>query len=113
MLATMPMLIYKPCRADMKGFVRFWSRQYNWVVKPALYDNNIGRELTEERIWELFRWKSGRPLSEDNEKTIRRNFVERRTELKRLPRNQKVEAFLDRFSEGGAIWRIFCPDGYI
>lgn len=107
MLAAMPMLIYKPCRADLKGFVRFWSPRYNWVVKRERYDNNIGLALTEERIWELFRWKSGRPLTELNEKTIRQNFVERRTELKRLPKNQKVETLLDRFSEGGAIWRIF------
>jgi hypothetical protein len=51
MLATMPMLIYKPCRPDTKGFVKFWSSQYNWIVEPAIYDDNIGLELTEGRIW--------------------------------------------------------------
>lgn len=107
MLATMPMLIYKPCRADMKGFVKFWSSQYNWIVKPAIYNDNIGLELTEGRIWELFLWKNGGPLSKLKEKTVRQNFVERRAELKGLPKNQKLEALLDRFSQGGAIWRIF------
>jgi len=55
MLATMPMLIYKPCRAEMKGFVNSWSTQYNRIVEPAIYDDNIGLELTEGRIWKLFR----------------------------------------------------------
>jgi hypothetical protein len=107
MLATMPMLIYKPCRADMKGFVKFWSSQYNWIVEPAIYDDNIGLELTEGRIWKLFRWKNGGPLSKLKEKTVRQNFVGRRAELKGLPKNQQIEALLDRFSQGGAIWRIF------
>jgi hypothetical protein len=81
MLATMPMLIYKPCRADMRGFVKFWSRQYKWIVEAAIYDDNIGLELTEGRIWELFRWKNGGSLSKLKEKTVRQNFVERRAEI--------------------------------
>jgi hypothetical protein len=91
MLATMPMLISKPCRADMKGFVKFWSSQYNWIVKPAIYNDNIGLELTEGRIWELFLWKNGGPLSKLKEKTVRQNFVERRAELKGLPKNQNLK----------------------
>jgi hypothetical protein len=107
MLATMPMLIYKPCRSDMKGFVKFWSRQYKWIVEAAIYDDNIGLELTEGRIWDLFRWKNGGSLSKLKEKTVRQNFVKRKAELKGPPKKQKIEDLLDRFSEGGAIWRIF------
>jgi len=43
-------------------FVEFWSKQYSYS-NEHIYDDNIGKELTEERILKLFHWKNGTPLS--------------------------------------------------
>ncbi len=102
----MPMLIYKPHRADSKGFVRFWSHQYGYG-DDARYEQNIGPELTEKRIQDLFEWKNGTPLSKLKQGSLYRNFVERRAELDRLREDENPEVFLAHFAKGGAIWRIF------
>jgi hypothetical protein len=106
MLAPMPMLIYKPHRADSKGFVRFWSSQY-WYGDDTRYEQNIGLELTEKRIQDLFEWKNGTPLSKLKQASLYRNFVERRAELDRLRKDENPEVLLAHFAKGGAIWRIF------
>ena len=43
-------------------FVDFWSKQYTYS-NEYMYDDNIGKELTQERILKLFHSKNGTPLS--------------------------------------------------
>jgi hypothetical protein len=100
------MLIYKPLEATRTQFIEFWSLRYAYPGEN-LYNDNIGRELTEERILALFEWKNGTPLSSRKRTSVLSNFVERRTELERFQANQQAEDFLAHFSDGGAIWRIF------
>jgi hypothetical protein len=102
----MPMLIYKPFHATSTEFVEFWSREYRDDAEE-LYSDNIGHELTESRIMELFRWKNGGRLSSLKEASVPNNFVERRQELAQLRPNQQIEDLLAHFSKGGVIFRIF------
>jgi len=102
----MPMHIYQPVEADMVQFVEFWSQRYEYA-EEGLYDNNIGIELTENRILELYVWKNGTPLSVRKRASVIRNFVERRNELAQFENNFDVRNFLNHFANGGAIWRIF------
>lgn len=101
----MPLLIYKPIEATPTQFVDFWSRRYEYADEH-LYDNNIGRELTEQRITDLFLWKNGMPLAGKKQVAVRR-FIERVEELKQFQSDQNVDALLKHFAEGGAIWTIF------
>lgn len=100
------MLIYSPLQATSAQFVEFWSRRYVYS-NEALYDDNIGRELTERRVLDLYEWKNGTPLSARKLASVRRNFIDRLDEIPQLGAGTNAEDFLKRFAEGGAIWRIF------
>jgi hypothetical protein len=100
------LLIYEPVKADLKAFIEFWAARYTGY-DDDFYHANVGHELTEARILELFEWKNGRRLSEPKRKSVTRNFVERRSELDQIPRDEAASALLTRFSEGGVIFRIF------
>lgn len=102
----MPMLIYKPVQADREEFVRFWGRLYTYE-NEKLYTENIGQELTEACILQLYEWKNGMRLSGDKLKSVHRNFIRRRGELAGIDPDITPGDFLARFDGGGAIWRIF------
>jgi hypothetical protein len=102
----MPMIIYQPLQANQQQFVEFWSFRYEYA-EENLYLNNVGKELTEQRILELYRWKNGMPLSNRKLESVYRNFVQRRGELEDLQLNVSANNFLAHFTNGGAIWRIF------
>jgi len=100
------LIVYEPVKADKKAFVQFWSGRYTGY-DDEFYEANVGQELTEERILEWFEWKNGTPLSNLKRNSVLKNYVARRGELATIPANETPERTLSRFSEGGAIWRIF------
>ena len=100
------MLIYQPLQANQQQFVNFWSLRYEYA-EENLYADNVGKELTEQRILELYRWKNGTPLSDKKLASVHRNFIQRRNELAQIQPNESANDFLARFTNGGAIWRIF------
>lgn len=102
----MAMIIYQPQIANETEFVEFWSLRYQYA-EEHLYDDNIGQDLTENRILDLFRWKNGRLLSSKKLTSVQNNFVARREELAQLPNDTPANVFLEQFPNGGAIWRIF------
>jgi hypothetical protein len=87
-------------------FVDFWQPLYRYPSEP-LYDDNIGERLTADRIRVLFEWKNGGRLSAAKHASVERNFVERRSELEEINHDLPHAEFLARFSQGGAIWRLF------
>ena len=96
--------IFKETFVSPPEFIDFWSRQYSYN-KEYLYDVNIGNELTEERIWNLFLWKNGRPLSQKKRISVRQNFIDEKKIEKILIPDSFLTTYLNR--PGGAIWRIF------
>jgi hypothetical protein len=85
-------------------FINFWSKQYSYP-KDYLYNNNIGKELIEDRIWALFLWKNGKPLSEKKRLSVKNNFVREKIKIPSSHDNLTLLPYLNR--PGGAIWRIF------
>lgn len=102
----MPMIIYRPTQANQQQFVEFWSLRYQYA-EEYLYEDNIGQDLTEQRIFNLYQWKNGTPLSNRKRESVHHNFVQRRGELLQLEPNINANDFLAQFADGGAIWRIF------
>ena len=102
----MRLIIYEPVNADMKTFAEFWAARYTGY-DDEFYYANVGHELTEARILSLFEWKNGTPLSGPKRASVVRNFVGRRSELDQIPPDETASALLERFAEGGVIWRIF------
>ena len=98
----LPILKYHFVHAD--EFIVFWSEQYEYT-NEHLYDENIGKELTEERIWNLFLWKNGRPLSEKKRKSVRENYINEKITIPSNPSIPFLKEYLNL--PGGAIWRIF------
>ena len=85
-------------------FIDFWSKQY-YFPNEHLYNDNIGKELTEKRIWDLFLWKNGTPLSEKKYSSVKNNFIR---ETINRPSSHDDFALLSYLNKpGGAIWRIF------
>lgn len=102
----MMLVTYSPKRSSPKDFVRFWADQYDYPLEH-LYSNNIGQPLTAERIYQLFEWKNGSPLSEPKRRSVENNYIAKMARLSRLPQNIDARVFLQEFPRGGAIWRIF------
>ncbi len=103
---TKELPIYRLDLTTAEEFVTFWSAQYKDPLE-TLYLENIGRPLTPERILALYTWKNGGKLSANKLKAVRKNFIKWIEEVQRLSEKTTGKAFLDRFSIGGAIWRIF------
>jgi hypothetical protein len=82
-------------------FINFWSKQYSYE-NDHLYDDNIGKELIEDRIWALFKWKNGGPLSKKKQASVKENFI---NEIPCNLDNVNLLTYLNK--AGGAIWRIF------
>src|ERR1700722_1302739 len=88
-------------------FVVFWSPRYRYP-NQHLYDDNVGKVLTVERVWTLFAWKNGRgeEIASKKRRSIERNYL---ADLDRLPSLSQIEdgeRYL-RSLQGGAIWGIF------
>lgn len=97
-------------------FVRQWSSLYQYDLE-GLYETNITRPLTPEKIEQLYEWKNGMTIAEKKMQSVRQ-FIKSLGVLNRPDFNPTAGEFLnERFREGGAIWRIFflhCwkPDTY-
>jgi hypothetical protein len=85
-------------------FINFWSKQY-FYPKDYLYNDNIGKELIEDRIWDLFLWKNGKPLLEKKKLSVKNNFIMEKTKVPSKHDNLTLLSYLDK--PGGMIWRIF------
>jgi hypothetical protein len=100
------LIVYEPVEADIEAFVAFWSGRYTGY-DDTFYAANVGQELTEARILQWFEWKNGTPLSGLKRDSVLKNFVARRGELATIQADETPERMLARFSDGGAIFRIF------
>lgn len=87
-------------------FIQYWAPLYSYG-NEARYDEDIGRPLTPERVRRLFEWKNGGRLSRAKAASVEENFVGRIGELEDLDADTEAVSFLERFSRGGAIWRIY------
>jgi hypothetical protein len=106
--------VLKP--APVSEFLATWSSWYT-DSNEDLYTSNIGLRLNSRRVLDLFLWKNGGKLSASKLHSVRYNFIARLSELESLPADTTPTQFLERFSRGGAIWRIYwlhCwrPDRY-
>lgn len=103
-------------RVSRERFVEFWASQYH-DPREALYERCIGRPYAVEEVLDLFRWKNGGKLSARKQESVFKNYVDRLEEFESLPLETSPSEFLQKWSSGGAIWRIFwlhCwrPDRY-
>jgi len=102
----MNLIVFNRAATDPSTFVDYWSSVYSYRLEH-LYEENIGTELTVARLKELFKWKNGLELSGRKGESVRRNCLLRLDELKALPSRTSADGFLEKFANGGAIWRIF------
>jgi hypothetical protein len=107
----MPLIIYEARNIydDRGRFVEFWKTLYDLEQKDdEFYKQNVHQPLSEERIMEWFNWKNGmKRMSQKKLRSVQRNFIDRRAELDTIPRDASAKDLLDRFADGGVIWRIF------
>ncbi|SEG11629.1 hypothetical protein [Nitrosomonas ureae] len=87
-------------------FVDHWSLQYDHS-EDALYEQNIGKPLSAEKVNSLFVWKNGSKLSRLKGESINNNFINKLAALSKLPLDTSAQDFLTIFPSGGAIWRVF------
>lgn len=89
-----------------REFVDFWEQLYR-LPNEELYTDSISKPLTPSRVRQLYEWKNGGKLAAAKQQSMERNYIRRLPEIIDLPEDTPAEAFLERFNEGGAIWRIF------
>jgi len=95
-------LTYKD--TNQLDFIDFWSKQYKYS-NEYLYNENIGKDLTKDRILKLFEWKNGTTLSTKKFKSVMENYVNDTTVFPSEPNKDFVKKELHK--SGGTIWRIF------
>ena len=72
-----------------------------------LYDENIGQPLSEERIWQLYRWKNGTSrIAEKKKQSIRLTYISALPDLPSLCSRDDGRSYADSLNCGG-IWDIF------
>jgi hypothetical protein len=98
--------ILRSHKVSQAEFLRFWSREYDFADEEV-YDAYIGKRLTEQRVLELFRWKHGRKLPQEQQASIRRHFINRLKDLRQFSGHLEPTTFFHHFSRGGPIRRIF------
>ena len=90
--------------ASKEDFVSFWKVFYIYPDKE--YFSNIGKELTENRVFVLFEWKNGGKISERKIASIRENYLDAQLQLPSDPTQRvELEEYWGRFSS--TIWPIF------
>ena len=100
----MKLPVFRTEFVNAQEFINFWSSQYKYK-NEHIYDDNIGKELNEERILSLFEWKNGSKLSEKKFASVRENFINSKIDIPPNPGKVFLSDFLNL--PGGAIWRIF------
>lgn len=103
-------------KVGAEEFVAFWEKLYTYR-RESNYTASIGKPLTPGRVRKLYEWKNGGKLSAAKRKSVESNFVGRIDEVNELPDDTPAAEFLDRFNQGGAIWRVYWlhlwqPDRY-
>jgi hypothetical protein len=101
----MQFMVVKPA-ASPAEFVAFWAPRYRYP-EEELYTKNIGADHTDKSLEDLFRWKIGKWLFKPSESEVKRNFISRLEVARKLATDRDPKRFLEEFSTGGAIWRIF------
>jgi hypothetical protein len=101
----MPMIVLNQRETTPVDFVSFWQPRYAYP-NDSVYTVNI-RLGTPDSLKALFRWKIGERLWKTSQKLINENFISRSPEWESLAFDTTAEQFLDKFSNGGPIWRIF------
>jgi len=96
-------------RSSPEQFVEFWKPLYK-DPREKLYKDNIGGDLDRlDVVMELFAWKKGfkkwNTISQKQQDSIRRNYINDETVYPEVPDNEFLKDFL--YKHGGAIWRIF------
>ncbi len=95
-----------PTRVSPTDFAAYWSDLYH-DPREELYLENIGKPLTPNRVRALYLWKNGGKLSKIKGQSVEQNYIQRIKEAETLPLDTPAANFLDAFSDGGAIWRLF------
>jgi hypothetical protein len=98
--------VLRPENTGRRDCIQFWSAMYS-DPNEEYYTKNISKPFTPAKIRKLFYWKNGGELSQKKLRSIENNFITRLNELTALPENTSAEDFLEKFQNGGAIWRIF------
>ncbi len=112
--AIVQLPVLREAFVTMPEFISFWSKQYSYDI-DYVYDDNIGKELIEDRIWALFQWKNGGPLSKNKKTSVKDNYINEKIKIQCNLDNFDLLTYLNK--PGGVIWRIFwlhcnCPNIY-
>ncbi len=86
----------------VKLFMEYWSSRYFYNLE-SVYTENIGKELTPERLNHLFEWKNGGKISQRKLKSIQNNYSHNR--IKNIDELKGI--YLNQNYLGGPIWNIF------
>jgi len=86
-------------QATIEDFTNYWSGKYKYALE-ALYEENIGKPLSEASLTQLFIWKNGGILSKKKMKSLQNNYPSEIID-------DLEERYLDENKPGGAIWNIF------
>jgi hypothetical protein len=101
------LIIFQPTDSIRK-WVEFWSKRYNYTGEDMqLYASNIKGPHTVQTLTGLFRWKIGRRFAQTHLPLVQKHFISRIEEARNLADKVPPDEFLNKFSDGGPIYRIF------
>src|SRR5574344_1805343 len=101
---NLPELDYD-CFGDKKKvsvFIEYWASHYSYNLE-SIYDKNIGKKLTSERLLHLFEWKNGGVISKTKIASIQDNYISNT----KFNIEELKTKYLNAENPGGPIWNIF------
>ena len=84
---------------NISQFIEHWSSKYLYSEEHK-YDDNVGKQITEQSRLELFEWKNGSVIAKKKIDSINKNYP-------LCFEGNQEERYLNHKKGGGAIWNIF------
>ena len=99
---------------DSIKFIEYWAAQYP-MKNESIYQENIRKPLTAERVLALFEWKNSGPMAKQKIASVNNNYIASQPKPPEIGNRKAEIAFI--LLPGGVIWRIFwlhchAPDIY-
>lgn len=104
---NLPILVTK--KNDINGFVKFWSKHYDYPLE-SLYNERINKEeFSHEDLQQLFIWKNGMKLSARKQESFKEKILSKRSFINKLKKEGDfdLEIFHLEFNNLSAVWKIF------
>jgi len=105
----MKLPILKITNSDLKGFINYWSKLYDYPLESLYNERILKPEFDNEDLQQLFIWKNGMKLSAGKQKSLETKILSKLEIVNEFKSKEIIdlEEFQRQFYNLTAVWKIF------